>query len=178
VVYKSVKSKKAAYLFVLAAVLEGIQAIVISSTHSISWWAPIFGLFAGLFLVAAAMARFGLGYAGATQRHVGGGWYRESVEKADACICGFTMGIAVFIVTVMNVPFPQGVPGALAGIFAFIAGIFTLRNSMKQGVYDSPGAPVPTPVPPPVDSVTCKYCGKIGISPQAASCPSCGQPMQ
>jgi len=175
-----VKSKKAAYLFVIAAILEGIQAIVITGTSSIRWWAPIFGLFAVLFLVAAGMARFGLGYAATTQRSVGGGWYRESVEFADACICGFTMGIAVFIVTIMNVPFPQGLPGGLAGIFAFTAGIFALRNAMKKGVYDAaPGAPVPAPAPPPPsDSVTCEYCGKTGVSPQATSCPSCGQPLQ
>jgi len=169
-VYKSVKSKKAFYLFIIAAILMFIQAIISIYATSSSYMPGVIALFGFLFIIAAAMARMGLGYAGVTQRSVGGGWATQSVEYADACICGFTMGIAVFIFSIMNLPFPAGLPGGLAGIVAIIAGIFALRNAMKQGVYGGPQVPN--------DAIACKYCGKAGISPQAVSCPNCGQPLQ
>ena len=169
-VYKSVKSKKAFYLFIVAAILMFINAYVSSFASSSSWLPGVNALFGFLFIVAAIMARMGLGYAGVTQRSVGGGWATQSVEYADACICGITMGIAVFIFSIMSMPFPQGTAGGLAGIVAFIAGLFAFRNAMKQGVYGEPQVPV--------DAKSCKYCGKAGISPQAVSCPNCGQPMQ
>lgn len=148
-VYRFVKSKKAGYLFVFAAILEGIQAIVAANIHDTSWIAPIIRLFAALFLMAAGMAFLGVGFEGVTQRSIGGGWYRQSVEYADACICGFTLGLAAFIIAIMELPFPPGFPGGLAGIVAIIAGAFALRNAMKQGVYDEPR--IPTPAPPPLD---------------------------
>ena len=169
-VYKSVKSKKAFYLCVFAALLMFIQAIVAMYATSSSYLPGVIALFGFLFIVAAVMARMGLGYAGVTQRSVGGGFAVQTVEYADACICGITMGIAVFIFSITSLPFPEGFPGGLAGIVAFLAGLFALRNAMKQGVYGEPRVPV--------DSKTCKYCGKPGISPQAAACPNCGQPLQ
>ncbi len=140
----------------------------------------------GTFIVGAAMAKIGFGIAQRTTRSVGGGYVVSGVETADAILCGCMTGLAVIILTstqivmAINGGVPQNaamsIPGLLAGIIAFAAGTTALKQKMKEGGFDAPVAPAAPVIP--ADSKTCPYCNKMGISPQAETCPNCGQPLQ
>ncbi len=169
-VYKSVQSSANFKLYMVAVVLCAISASAYGFAYNAGFQATLMGIFAVLFIIGGFFAKYGVGYAARTERHVGGGYYRSTVETADACICGISTGLATIItcLTYNFVPWAS-VPGFLAGIVAIFAGIVAFRKSVGSSASATPSVPY--------DSVSCSYCGKAGISPQATSCPSCGQPM-
>jgi hypothetical protein len=134
------------------------------------------------FIVGAAMAKIGFGIAQRTTDSYG----VSTVEKVDGIICGCMTGLAVVILTVTQMVMalnggnyeniPLVIPGLLAGFVGMAAGFVALNQARKQGQFDQPTRH-PAPAPEiPADSKTCPYCSKAGISPQATSCPNCGQP--
>lgn len=183
--YRSVRSETSFKLYIVAAALLFIQSgLAFGIAQSVQGGMTSLGIGA-LFLVGAAMAKIGFGIAKRTERSVGGGWYVSTVETADAIMCGCMTGLAVLILTGVQIAqaFRGGnpgnaaiaIPGILAGFVAIAAGIVALRQRIKEGAFERP-APTPAVEVPP-DSRTCPYCKKVGISPQAVSCPSCGQPL-
>ncbi len=169
-VYKSTQSSGSFKLYMVAVVLCAISALAYGLGYNVGSQAILMGIFAVLFIIGGLFAKFGVGYAARTERHVGGGYYRSTVETADACICGISTGIATIItrLTYDFIPWAS-VPGFLAGIVAILAGLVAFRKSVGPGVQTAPSVPY--------DAISCSYCGKDGISPQAASCPNCGQPI-
>ncbi|MHA1480000.1 MAG: zinc ribbon domain-containing protein [Candidatus Thorarchaeota archaeon] len=173
--YKSVQSTTSFKLYMVAAVLCGISAAAYGFGYSEGFQAQLMGLFAALFIIGGLFAKYGVGYAARTERHVGGGYYRSTVETADACICGLSTGLATIIMTLTGTSFLPGasVPAFLAGVVAIFAGLVAFRKSVSAGASAKPSVPSV-----PYDSISCSYCGKSGISPQASSCPNCGQPLK
>ncbi len=193
------KSASSAKLYLIAAVLMFIQTGVIFVVRGIipntggmdywlvmenlgiaQWVFPIIGV---LFIIGRFFAKTGFGVTGTTERYVGGGYYRTTVEKANGITCGCMTGIAVIGVSI-GLVFPlldwtEGmagigvIPAILAGIVAMVAGYKSLSATVKQGTGKMGQAPSVVPA----DSRTCPYCNKTGISPYATSCPSCGQPL-
>ena len=171
--YKSVQSSTSYKLYIVAAVLMFIAAAsyaIFYYDQPVAMDATLTGILGVLFIIGGLFAKYGVGIAGRTERHVGGGYYRSTVETADACICGITTGFAT-IVTRVTSDFLlfASVPGFLGGVVAIIAGIVAFRKQVGEGEYARPQVPT--------DSITCPYCHKTGISPQAKSCPNCGQPL-
>ncbi|MHA1636648.1 MAG: hypothetical protein ACTSUB_01425 [Candidatus Thorarchaeota archaeon] len=168
--YKSVQSSASFKLYMVAVVLCAISASAYGFAYNAGFQATLMGIFAILFIIGGLFAKYGIGYAARTERHVGGGYYRSTVETADACICEISTGFATIItrLTYSFVPWAS-VPGFLAGIVAIFAGIVAFRKSVGSDAAITPSGPY--------DSISCSYCGKSGISPQAASCPSYGQPI-
>jgi len=158
----------------LAAILMFFSAstygFIYQSESGAGFTATLTGILGVLFLIGGLFAKYGVGYAARTERHVGGGYYRSSVETADACICGITTGFAT-IITRLTSTFLlfASVPGFIAGVVAILAGLVAFRKQVGEGGLASPQVAA--------GSVTCPHCNKQGISPQAGSCPNCGQPL-
>ncbi len=188
--YASYRSQTSFKLYIVAAVLLFIQAVLaFVMTHEF-FATTISAVMGILFLVGAAMAKIGFGIAARTERSVGGGYAVSSVETADACVCGVMTGLAVLILASTQIAraigggvpqnIPIAIPGILGGLVAMAAGVVAFNQARKQGTFGPPPVHVEvvTPAAPvPEDSVTCPYCNKMGISPHAQSCPSCGQPL-
>ncbi|MHA1576421.1 MAG: hypothetical protein ACTSU3_03585 [Candidatus Thorarchaeota archaeon] len=193
------KSSKSAKLYIIAAVLMFIQTSVIfvvieilpgmgfgdiwavlETLESFIWVFPLIGV---LFIVGSFFARTGLGVTGTTKRDVGGGYYQSTVETANGITCGCMTGIAVLGISItFSIPHIEStsglvlvaaIPAILAGLIAMLAGFTSLSATMKRGTVQMGQDTSPVPV----DSRTCPYCSKTGLSPQATSCPSCGQPI-
>ncbi len=193
------KSSRSAKLYIIAAVLMFIQTgiivvviqllpdmgfgdiwAVMDTLGSFLWVFPLIGV---LFIVGSFFARTGLGVTGTTKRHVGGGYYQSTVETANGITCGCMTGIAVLgIAITFSIPHIEStsglvmvaaIPAILAGFIAMVAGYTSLSATMKRGSVEmgQDTSVVRT------DSRTCPYCDRTGISPQATSCPSCGQPI-
>lgn len=143
------------------------------------WLIPLLGV---LFLVGSFFARTGLGVTAVTERRVGG-HIERGVETANGLTCGCMTGIAVigisftfcmrFMADTGGLVIVGVLPALLGGLAAIAAGVVSLKATIDQGRI----AQVQEAHPVRFDSVSCSYCGKTGISPQAQSCPSCGQPL-
>lgn len=187
------KSKKSSKLYIVAAILMFIQTGVIavvlpilpgldwnllSTMRMYLWLLPLIGV---LFLVGSFFARTGIGVTAVVERDSGRGYATRTVETANGITCGCMTGIAVLGIAITfaiqyasetyGLVFVGIIPGIIAGFTAIYAGIVSLRATMAQGTQPSYSTPQ---VPP--DSRTCSYCGKVGISPMAESCPNCGEP--
>ncbi|MHA1637026.1 MAG: hypothetical protein ACTSUB_03325 [Candidatus Thorarchaeota archaeon] len=194
------KSAKSARYYLIAAVLMFIQTgivvvvrIIIPNFSGIEYRSMmnnlgiaqvVFPLIGVLFIVGSFFAKTGFGVTGTTERYVGGGYYRTTVETANGITCGCMTGIAVIGVSIgLVIPlldWTEGMagigvlPGILGGFVAMIAGYTSLSATMKEGITgrEQDHSVVRT------DSRTCPHCNKTGISPLASSCPSCGHVLE
>ncbi|MHA1928271.1 MAG: hypothetical protein ACTSV2_06800 [Candidatus Thorarchaeota archaeon] len=169
--YKSVQSSAIFKLYMVAVFLSGLASALYGFIYQEGSQSMLMAMFFALFIIGGLFAKYGVGYAARTSRHVGGGYYRSTVETADACICGISTGFATIIITLTGTSFLPfaSVPAFLAGVVAIFAGIVAFRKSV--------GSDASATTSEPYDSVSCSYCNKSGISPQAPSCPGCGQPV-
>ncbi len=191
---QTAKSKRASYLYIIAAILMFVQYGVISfalglledfpyvqqALSGVQWIVLVFG---AVFFIGAIFAWTGLGVTGTVDRPIGGGYVQRGVETANGITCGLMAGFGAILLALINsflyMESSGGfvvlglIPTILGGIFAMLAGIDVVRKTYSTKApapeYDRPKAPL--------DSVDCPYCGKKGISPQAKACPSCGQPL-
>lgn len=191
---QTAKSRRAAYLYIVAAILMFVQYGVISfalglledfpyvqqALSGVQWIVLVFG---AVFFVGAIFAWTGFGVTATVDRPIGGGYAQRGVETANGITCGLMAGIGAILLALINsflymessgglVIFGL-IPTILGGIFAMLAGIDVVRKTYS-GTKASPGYDSEKV---PFDSVDCPYCGKKGISPQAKTCPSCGQPL-
>lgn len=193
---QTVKSTRAATLFIVAAILMFIQVSIIIVAQEIippsfewvleglsglQWIVLIFGF---VFLGGAFFARTGIGVTATTDRYIGGGYYRRGVETANGITCGFMVGLGAILIVIINgfiymessggLVFVGLIPALLAGLLSIYAGYDVLKRTYATA-RDSP--PLEAPIVRD-DAIDCPYCGKKGLSPNAKSCPSCGQPLQ
>ncbi len=183
----TVSSSLSYKLYLASAILMIIETVVLYvSIEILGAELPIYSwmelILAALFFVGAIFAKTGFGITGTTRRSVGGGWYEETAETANAITCGCMTGLAVLILAGYTIVSGFGYlgtlviigafPAVLSGILAMLAGIVSMRAT--YGRVDT----TPEPLKIIGTSTSCPYCGKSGISPNAVSCPNCGEPLR
>ncbi|MGY5876367.1 MAG: hypothetical protein RTU30_11530 [Candidatus Thorarchaeota archaeon] len=183
------KSMLSSNLYIVAAVFMIIQSALAFVLNSLLGPDPrlvesayMVLVFAALFFVGAIFARTGLGITATTTRYEGGGYYRKTVDTANAITCGCMTGIASMGITVTTaigyipsdgmIAIVGVIPAVISSLFAMLAGGIAIRATYGER------EAVPEVGIVREDSVTCAYCGKSSISPKATSCPNCGQPLQ
>jgi len=184
-------SKLSYRLYLFSAILMVIEAGILFSVNDLlgvslplleGMGVGITAFFAILFFIGAFFAKTGLGVTGTTREYVGGGWYRDRVESANAMTCGCMTGLVVVILSFviiftgmeeLGVAVVLGAsPALLSGVVAIFAGLLSIRST------HNPSKPKPRVYPSTTESKTCSYCGKTGISPNASACPNCGEPLK
>jgi hypothetical protein len=179
------KSQRSFKLFIGAAILLFIQTGVIfvaismlgagSFSNMLLWISALFG---AVYLGGAFFARTGTGVTATTRQHVGGGWYENRTETANAVTCGCMAGLGSLVLSgygIYNFVMQYGIAiasGGIPGILGSLLAIFAGLNALLRS--DS----APSPVMESAETRNCPFCGKTGLSPAATACPSCGQPLQ